>query len=58
MLQKPFAPEDYTDDYREALLELIRAKLEGIAKGEQGIFRRTARSAAMREAPDATPRGS
>jgi DNA end-binding protein Ku len=29
MLQKPFEPEDYQDTYREALLELIRAKLEG-----------------------------
>jgi DNA end-binding protein Ku len=29
MLQKPFEPEDYQDGYREALLELIRAKLEG-----------------------------
>ncbi|MGE0227632.1 MAG: Ku protein [Dehalococcoidia bacterium] len=29
MLHKPFQPEDYQDTYREALLELIRAKLEG-----------------------------
>lgn len=29
MLQKPFTPEEYQDTYREALLELIRAKLEG-----------------------------
>jgi DNA end-binding protein Ku len=29
MLQKPFEPEDYQDTYREALLELIRAKLDG-----------------------------
>jgi DNA end-binding protein Ku len=29
MLQKPFEPEEYQDTYREALLELIRAKLEG-----------------------------
>lgn len=29
MLQKPFAPEDYKDNYREALLEVIRAKLAG-----------------------------
>ena len=29
MLQKPFAPEDYQDNYREALLEVIRAKLAG-----------------------------
>lgn len=29
MLHKPFEPEDYQDTYREALLELIRAKLEG-----------------------------
>ena len=29
MLQRPFAPEEYPDRYREALAELIDAKLEG-----------------------------
>jgi len=29
MLAKPFAPEAYHDDYRQALMEVINAKLEG-----------------------------
>ncbi len=29
MLEKPFDPTEYQDDYREALLALITAKLEG-----------------------------
>ena len=29
LLRKPFAPEEYRDTYREALAELIEAKLEG-----------------------------
>jgi DNA end-binding protein Ku len=35
MLKKPFEPEEYQDTYREALLELIRAKLEGKALPEE-----------------------
>jgi DNA end-binding protein Ku len=31
MLHKPFAPEDYHDDYRDALKQVIEAKLEGVA---------------------------
>ncbi len=34
MLHKPFAPEAYHDDYREALQQLIEAKLEGVALQE------------------------
>ncbi|MCC6236462.1 MAG: Ku protein [Dehalococcoidia bacterium] len=34
MLHKPFAPEGYHDDYREALQQVINAKLEGIAVEE------------------------
>ena len=29
MLEKPFAPEEYHDEYREALMTVINAKLEG-----------------------------
>ena len=29
MLEKPFEPEEYHDDYRDALMALIEAKLEG-----------------------------
>ena len=29
LLQKPFEPEEYHDHYREALEQLIEAKLEG-----------------------------
>jgi DNA end-binding protein Ku len=29
MLQEPFDPEKYHDDYRQALMQLIEAKLEG-----------------------------
>jgi DNA end-binding protein Ku len=29
MLEKPFAPEEYHDEYREALMQLIEAKLAG-----------------------------
>jgi DNA end-binding protein Ku len=34
MLRKPFAPETYHDDYREALQQVIDAKLEGVALEE------------------------
>lgn len=34
MLRKPFAPEAYQDDYREALQQVISAKLEGVAVEE------------------------
>lgn len=34
MLHKPFAPETYRDDYREALQQVIDAKLEGVALEE------------------------
>src|SRR5690606_4449862 len=29
MLQRPFEPEEYQDEYREALLNMITTKLEG-----------------------------
>ncbi len=29
MLEKPFEPEEYQDEYREALMQVINAKLEG-----------------------------
>ena len=29
MLEAPFAPQDYRDEYRDALMQLIEAKLEG-----------------------------
>lgn len=34
MLHRPFAPEAYRDDYREALQHVIDAKLEGVALEE------------------------
>ena len=43
LLRKPFDPEEYKDHYREALEQLIEAKLEGrevvtapAAQGDQG----------------------
>ena len=34
MLEKPFAPEEYHDEYREALMAVINAKLEGVELAE------------------------
>lgn len=37
MLHRPFEPEAYRDDYREALQQLIEAKLEGVALQEVAL---------------------
>ncbi|MXW35283.1 MAG: hypothetical protein F4Z60_06910 [Chloroflexi bacterium] len=34
MLEKPFEPEEYHDEYREALMAVINAKLEGVELAE------------------------
>jgi DNA end-binding protein Ku len=35
MLAKPFEPEQYEDDYREALMQVIKAKLDGVEIEEE-----------------------
>jgi DNA end-binding protein Ku len=36
-MEQDFDPDDYKDDYREALMELIKAKLEGIEVPEEPV---------------------
>ena len=47
LLRKPFEPEEYHDHYREALAQLIEAKLEG--RGERVEGRDVVKSPAARE---------
>lgn len=36
-MEEPFEPEKYKDEYREALMELIQAKLQGIEVAEEPV---------------------